>query len=240
MMMGHAGLLAASGFPPYVGTKAAQLDGVDEYLTATVATTQNSGFAASCWVKRNDASGSEAVCQKRDNASNLWQLTISATGVVTATWTLSANISAATSAGTYTTGTWAHIVMCCDTDSGSQRVRIWVNGTLAATATGTLTLGSNNGILWLGRLSSGSYLNGLLCDWFLWNVSLTNADVTAMYNGGTRGDPEALSGLTAIAAFPWQSTDSMTGTTGFVDNLKSAANATPFNTESGDLVDGPP
>lgn len=236
MMMGHAGLLAASGFPPYVGTKAGQTDGVDEYLTGpSQSLNAATGFSYSFWGKRNDAVGTEYVWQVRQTGTIQFHVQWLAGGTFNVTYT---GAGGTTSSGV-TIGDWAQITISVDKPA-DKRVRVWINGTLALTSTGATGSDTVAAAINVGRASTGSnYLNGLVCDIARWSTVLEEADAVALYNSGVRGDPEVLTGKTAAALWAFTATDNMTGTSGSIADLKGGTALTPFNTESGDLVAGP-
>lgn len=241
MMLAVAGALAGSGSVPYAGTKAGALDGVDEVLVGPSQTFSTSaGFGVSFWVKRNDGSGTEYLFHHR-NSSSKYLVVYSTALKITATFASTASIGGETTGNVLTAGQWAHIAVSVDKPS-THRIRLWVDGVLVQTWTGSVTDTSFASTFTLGRQFTPAtlYLNGRICDVAIWDTSLTDANVEDMYNGGVRGDPEALSGLTARALWAFQSTDDMTGTTGSIADIKGGSPLVPYNTESGDLVDGPP
>lgn len=226
--------------PAYLGDKAASLDGVDELLTGPSQTLSTSaGFGVTMWARRNDGSGTEFLFHLRNSSTKA--LAIYTTALkITATFASTSTIGGETTSNVLTAGQWAHIAVSVDKPS-NHRIRLWVDGVLVQTWTGTLTDTSFASTFTVGRQFSPAslYLNGCVADLGIWDVSLTDANVENMWNGGVRGDPEALSGLTARALWPFQSTDSMVGTSGSIEDIKGGAPLVPTNTESGDLVAGP-
>lgn len=242
MMMGHSGLLAAAGtsYPP-AGTKAGQLDGVNDYLDGPVTTVDPAtGYGFSGWAQLAKVTGDQVIVHVRQSSSIQTAIYVTA-DKVTAYVQRTAMIQA-TSASLLTVGTWFHFAFSVDVYSGSNRVRVWLNGTLVATATGTLAAGTISGGSGIGRVDNAAtwFLYGKLSDLVWWSVSLTDANVLAMYNGGARTNQEAASGLTAARYWPFKSTDSMAGGSGTIADIKGGASLAAIGTVAGDLVDGPP
>ena len=111
------------------------------------------------------------------------------------------------------TGQWHHVVA---TYSGSDtRMRIYVDGTLVNStldptadttipssiriSTASTAIGSNYG----GAADKHQTWNGYLDDFSLWDVELTAAQVTELYNYGARGGWELLNGLENVRDFTY-------------------------------------
>ncbi len=236
-----AAMMRGPGAPAaYSGDRACSLDGVDELLVGPSLTLSTSaGFGVSMWAKRNDSSGSEFFFHLRNSSSKA--LSIYSTALkITTTFASTTTIGGETTGNVLTAGQWAHIAVSVDKPS-NHRLRLWVDGVLVQTWTGTLTDTSFASTFTVGRQFSPAsiYLNGGVCDLAVWDASLTDANVEDMHNGGVRGDPEGLSGLTARALWAFRASDDMTGTTGSIADLKGGSPLVPTNTESGDLVVGP-
>lgn len=185
--------------PPYIGTKAGQLDGVDEYLFGPSQTINTVAVAVSCWFYVANTTGEKLLCHQRVSGTSYFSLYVNGATVSSDARRTAAAFTATTGA-VVTAGQWHHAVACLDdAGGGTGRVRVWVDGTLQATQTGTITHGTMTSVTAYGRVQQVPlwYLNGKIADIFWWDASLSDADVSAMWNGGDRGDPEALSGLTA-------------------------------------------
>lgn len=223
----------------YVGTKAGQTDGVDEVMTGPSKTLSTTGFTVTFIAKRNDGSGAEFLFHHRQTSSKYLAIYADALKLVT-TFANGASIGGTTASNVLTAGQWAWIAVAFDKPS-THRLRVWVNGTLVATYTGTVTDGSNTSTFTLARqfTPASIFLNGAICEVGIWSDVWSDADNVAWYNSGVRDDPEALTGKTATALWPFQSTDSMVGTSGSIADIKGGAAIVPTNTEAGDLVAGP-
>lgn len=225
----------------YVGNRAASLDGVDEYLVGPSQTINTTAVAVSCWFLADNTTGEKVLCHHRLGGTQYFSLYLNG-ATVNSDARRTSSVFTATTAAVVTAGQWHHAVACLDdAGGGTGRLRVWVDGVLEATRTGAIAHGSITGGVAYGRVQQSFlwYLNGKIADIFWWDVSLSDADVAAMWNGGSRCDPEAASGLTAARGFPFAATDDMTGTTGSVADIKGGSPLVPTNTESGDLVAGP-
>ena len=88
------------------------------------------------------------------------------------------------------TATWAHVIF---TRSGTTN-RFYVNGVLETLASNFTSVGNidyNADDLWLGQRNGGFRFNGKLDEIGIWNVALTSAEVTSLYNAGAGFDPTA-------------------------------------------------
>ena len=106
--------------------------------------------------------------------------------------------TASTSGFTFATGTWYFV--CCRADTSIQQLSITVNGTLYGTGSFTITQFVETGVFYLGRSSSGTYLDGLLDEVAVSQSSLTIAEELVMYNGGTGTSSPFLEGPIGVDA----------------------------------------
>lgn len=222
--------------PAYVGTKAASLDGVDEYLTcASPPPHPDTGFSVSFWVYQVSSVASAVFATQYTSASNFWRAAVNG-GNLQFRWQTSTQINNAVA---ISTGAWTHFVAVFAGTSGARTLDLYKNGTPNTQTTGTGTTPTNNGAVFVGCSGTvGSFNNIRMCDVALWNTALSAGDAAALYGGGLRTDPRSVgSGPSALWAFT--ATDDMTGTTGSVADLQGGTAFTPINTESGDLVAGP-
>ena len=109
-----------------------------------------------------------------------------------------ASATASTSGFTFATGTWYFV--CCRADTAIQQLSISVNGTLYGTGSFTITQLVETGVFYLGRSSSGTYLDGLLDEVAVSQSSLTIAEELVMYNGGTGSSTPFLEGPIGVDA----------------------------------------
>lgn len=101
-------------------------------------------------------------------------------------------ISADANGVTFTTGNWNHIVCVFDGTAGTgntDRAKMWVNGTQQTLSYGGVfpaanTPGANP--MNIGKLGGAvpQFTNALIDELGLWNVGLTQSQITSLYNGG--------------------------------------------------------
>jgi hypothetical protein len=99
--------------------------------------------------------------------------------------------------------TWNHIT-CVRSRSGNLTTRrIYVNGSIAATDSTSISAATGNTTLLIGKLiSNGYYLTGKMSNFSIWNTALTPSQVREIYNEGLPSNLHNFSG-TAPAAW-WQ------------------------------------
>lgn len=223
--------------PPYPGTKAGQTDGVDEYLTcASPPSHPDTGFSVSFWAYQISSIASAVFVTQYTGAANFWRAAVNG-GNIQFRWTSSTSLNNNVA---ISTGAWTHFVAVFSGTAGSRTVDVYKNGVPNTQSTGAGTTPTNNGAVFVGCSGTVSLFNNIrMCDVALWGSALSAGDATSLYNGGLRKDPRTVgSGPAALWAFT--SDDDMTGTTGSVADLLGGNPLVPINTESGDLVDGPP
>lgn len=81
------------------------------------------------------------------------------------------------------TSVWKHVIY---TRTGTTHV-IYVDGaaqTLEASVTNAADIDYSTDALWFGQRNGALRFNGRLDEWGIWNVALSSAEVTELYNGG--------------------------------------------------------
>lgn len=228
-----------AGSTAYAGTKAGQLDGVDERLRCAVPVgVPDTNFSVSLWLKVVSSIGSAVYATGYAAGSNYWRFSQNGATTVNFRWQvtgdgLNANMTGAT------VGVWMHYVAVCTGTAGARQITYYRNGGSAVYGYGAGTPVANTGNVYVGCSGLvGSFSNIEICDLATWNKALSGAEVASLYNSGTRLDPRTVAGgPTQLWAFT--ATDDMTGTTGSVADLIGGNPLIPTNTESGDLVAGP-
>lgn len=135
----------------------------------------------SLWVKIDTNQGQGWISQ-RDLGDNDWQIGSTADGVLnTYLWGLNTALCG-TPAGFIGTGSWTHIVTTYD---GSSH-KIWRNGVLNTTCsrTGNVDIGADDfhfGVDYIGQ----NYLDGKLDEIGIWNRTLSNTEISDLYNSGS-------------------------------------------------------
>jgi TM2 domain-containing membrane protein YozV len=238
------------GYPTITTTKSFDLDGVNGYLTAgnVLDKTGTSAFSISTWVKVDTLTSTYAILSKRNGAGNagylfyldsfgLARFYIESTGGGVLFCFNTSGIS---------TGTWTLVTVTYSGSGSTAGVDFYINATHGTTTTTTNTFSgtaSNSTATKIGSESSRFYLDGKLYDVIMWNKKLSGTEVTELYNSGTPIDANTHSASANIQAY-WRmgndEFDDGTGTTGKIMDRAGAFNATPTNTESGDITTDAP
>lgn len=82
------------------------------------------------------------------------------------------------------TGSWVHVIY---TRTGTTH-KIYINGasdTLASSTTSANSIDYSTDDLWFGQRNAGLRFNGKLDEIGIWNVALSAAEVSELYNGGS-------------------------------------------------------
>jgi hypothetical protein len=164
---------------------AAYVDGLGtqwmQLLTPSFTFSQSGGYTISVWVKKSGQSSSGVVIMSGNTTATNFITNIQGNNGVQfgackqqSPWTW-LNC-------TDTIGAWMHLV---GTYSNT-KMKLYRDGVLmdstTFTATGTTAV---NQPLWIGRGPSGNYYTGVFDDIGIWNRSLTQAEVTALFNSQT-------------------------------------------------------
>lgn len=138
--------------------------------------------------------------------------------------------------------TWKHFVFTW----GSSTLKLYVNGTEDTNPTKTTdtafsalydsAVGLVVGSLWESG-SSVAELVGNIDELSLWNVALSAAEVTELYNSGAPGDLSAHSQTAGLVSwYKMNSDDDLTIANGVLDSTANALHLTANNMEAGDIV----
>lgn len=178
---GVAGALTSGG-------TAVQFDGVDDYIQAPrgigddfsvefwFKSTQGIGTGANWW---NGAGlvDSDVVAAPQDTAD--FGVSLRSDGRVVA-GVGNPDVSVISTAGGYNNNAWHHVVFTRTRASGV--LQLYVDGTLAGTATGNTLAATANPVIALGRISgSANYFAGTLDEVALYTTALSQATVSAHY-----------------------------------------------------------
>ncbi|MFN5345759.1 MAG: LamG-like jellyroll fold domain-containing protein [Bacteroidota bacterium] len=169
------GNVNAAAFVDGLGTQWMQL------LTPSFTFSQTGGYTISVWVKKSVQSSSGVVIMSGNTTASNFITNIQGNNGVQFgackqqspwTWLNCAD----------TVGAWMHLV---GTYSNT-KMKLYRDGVLmdstTFTATGTSAV---NQPLWIGRGPSGNYYTGVFDDIGIWNRSLTQAEITALFNSQT-------------------------------------------------------
>ena len=145
----------------------------------------------SLWFKAaSGAAGGLQFAKGNDLADGSWRVYTST--VDTGPWHLFSAVTkslaptyVATTTAVASAGVWHHHVAAID----GTTIKIYLDGVETASGTVTLALGNPTGTLWLGAQSRvGTYpfpYHGLLDEVSVWGRTLSPAEITSLYNGGS-------------------------------------------------------
>lgn len=192
-----------------------QFDGANDIAATTVTAYQflrTTPFSVSFWIKPTSLVNSQGIVTvKNTNGSNDgWAITqfTTSSGVIRFQFMVNNTTNGLvveTSAAQLTVNVWQHIVLTYDGSSTPAGCKIYKNGVSVALTTiqNNLTASPTyNNFFVLGAYGNGSTnLNGKLDETSVWNVALSGAQVTEIYNGGAPGDLYATS--MAVSLTSW-------------------------------------
>jgi hypothetical protein len=152
---------------------ALDFDGVNDYVSAPfIVNPYKEFFTATAWVKL--ASGTVQLILQQDGTNGRHWLYRSSSGK------LGTYLSgtALETTGTILVGAWTFVAVTYDTST----VKLFLNGTLAASS--TRTLDSASGSMLIGKSKTGQYRNGLIDNMRIYDRRLTENEILDMYRLG--------------------------------------------------------
>jgi hypothetical protein len=187
---------------PYYFDNALEFDGVNDRATAGTSTSQfdfmhntTAVFTFNVWCKRKEFDSTDECIFQTNNENSK-----NAVGVYmgysitdgTMTYQITDGSSPTVVIGPSTTGitqntNWHMFTYTYDYNAGSDEGNFYQDGSLIATFQKDASESSGNAEN-AGRFGStnenSQYLNGYICEASLWNVILTQAQITTLFNGG--------------------------------------------------------
>jgi len=250
---GAGNLSSASSNSVQVSTAtdfALDFDGTNDYVTADGVTSNlNSStglpFTVSAWAYPDTTvSGTTACCSKREaifafnnSGANLNLLYYAQDNSTKKFYNFDSNNSYNGSTNTFEPGQWHHIALIVDSSGNG---KLFVNGGQEA----TWSNGSNSlvnrfsiGQEWDSATTASDFFDGKIDEVAIWNVALSAADVTALYNSGNGLKASANSGNydnSGDLIGYWKFNDG-TGST-LTDSTSNSNNGTLTHMDSSDWV----
>lgn len=230
------------------------LDGTNEYVivpdVAALDITNNLTVAG--WVKINDITSATWFCLASKwgaDGAKSWLVDFT-NGSVTpasnagAVWfQVSSDGNAAgslkvTSDTELSSNTWTHVV--CTFASGTAKIYINAVSSTLNTAGSAATIFSSSSDVWLGNDNGGVIGAGKIDEVSIWNVALSAAEVSELYNSGNLYDISTHSQYSNCVALWRFESDSHHSNSGGIKDAKSTNHGTGQNLESGDLQSDTP
>ncbi len=166
------------------------LNGTNSYVSLPNSANQfnfTGDFSVSCWFKTNTVSGNQMIFSNLAyNGGNRRGYYIVLAGNTIGCWlTNHPQYQEFYTSGVISTGTWYHLSVTRE----SGVVKIYLNGTLLATDTNAITLGNYVTVLtsigaYTNGVSTTSHFNGQIDALNIWQKSLTQSEITELYNSG--------------------------------------------------------
>lgn len=225
---------------PWANSYSIDLDGTNDYVNVDTFDPYDQigtgDFTISLWVKP-DSVHSAVISSWLDGTSNDYgqcRLVLRADGKWRISWkgTSGTNLNTDSTA-TYSAGNWYNVIV---TRSG-QQCYVYVNDSqiISVNATQVATGFVDNGEFNIGRYRrsyNGSWLNGHVDEYAIWDEVLTSAERTAIYNSGTPIDLTSDSGNYASSA-------NLVGYWRFEENSGTSIADSSTNSNTATLTNGP-
>lgn len=130
--------------------------------------------------------------------------------------------------------TWHHVVGVSSGGGGSGTSNLYVNGVSAADELGSLgNVEVSTASIIIGSHADGAYFTGLIDEVAIWNVVLSAADVSSIYNSGKPND------LTDASSYDADRTGGLIGYWRFEEGSGTSATDSSTNSNTGTLTNGP-
>lgn len=216
-------------------------DGVNDYVSFgnnyTFEISQ--AFSISFWVKPNNLSATRCLISKCSNDANVWGwniqhlITTGAIQLQMRTSGLTYPIHAFTTA--LTAGSWQHIVMTYSGASNINGARAYRNAVIGDTPASSALSGSflNTANFTVGARNTAFNFSGEIDEVSVWNKSLSQTEITELYNSGQPGNLNDHSAYTNLQSW-WRMGDNDTYPT--ILDQKSAISGTMTNMTAGNIV----
>ena len=149
----------------------------------------NNAKTVSCWIKFDTQTSNDIIIGKygdfasADNYKNGWFFqAVNGSGIRASVYNDTPTGYVTSYSTMPSTGVWTHMVM---TFNGSTELKLFVNGSQVGstiTTAGTFSF-NNTSNLWFGK-SSGDPFDGMVDEIGIWSRTLSDAEITSLYNGG--------------------------------------------------------
>ena len=223
----------------FSNTKCLELNGTDEYLTANGVCADIAGnvYSVSGWIKTTTTAKSYFLSFNDSSYGNRVQVGLDSGYVYLY---VSSDVTTTTLVAD---NTWKHIVLTVD--HGATQAKVYVNGlsvinhgtSLDMRASDLFTIGAE----WDAGPAASDFYAGKIDEVSCWNTTLTQAEVTELYNGGSSMDLSSHSKAANLKGW-WRMGDdgSSNPASSIVDQTANSNNATPVNMAASNVItDGP-
>ncbi len=235
--------------PPFTVKKSILTDGIDEHIDFgdIYKFDYNQSFSWNIWVKRIDSIAQRCLISKVTFDANAYGIALfySAGGSIIVNARSPGESRLHTFNKTITQDQWSMVTLTYDGSQNLNGFRIYVDGVIgnipaSAGLTGSWLSGQ---AFELFRRTNGFYSKGNHYGLSVWDKTLTQTEVTELYNGGTPMNLKGHSAVSNLKGFnklgdnPF---DDATSSTGILKDEIGTNHGTPINMENGDIVEDSP
>jgi len=239
MFLATHGILARSGgAAPFVNQYSMTFDGVDESVT-TGNIDFTSAISISFWMKTTDTGSLNSVIAKDDTSTRSWNVIWrgSSSGlrrlIFFVVHTNNTSTAIQSTANILDDNNWHHILCTYTGTTGTNGMKIYVDGVLNAQGTSASTgIKSTNRIVTIGKLSNTNdwFFSGSVDEVAMWNAD-QSSNISTIYNAG---DPSDLTSLSPNHWWRMGDGDTFSTNWTLIDNGSGGVHGTSVNMESGD------
>ncbi len=163
-------------------------DGTNDYMEATSAVLTAGPLTFAAWINVDTTGAAQRILSISSTTGNdRWSLLVGATNVITMQVGGSGTFGTVSTTNTVTAGTWYHVAGSWNT-TANQPQQVWIDGVKSGPTNSNRTPVAGN----LNRTLLGStyitsalaqYLNGRIAEAAIWDVVLSDAEVSSLAKG---------------------------------------------------------
>ena len=163
-------------------------DGTNDYMEATSAALTAGPLTLAAWINVDTTGVAQRILSiSSTTGQDRWSLLVGATDVITMQVGASNSFASLSTTNTVTTGTWYHVAGSWNTTTG-QPQQVWIDGVKSGPTNSSRTPVAgqlSKTLLGSTYVSSAlaQYLNGRIAEAAIWNVILTDTEVTSLSKG---------------------------------------------------------
>jgi len=164
-------------------------DGTNDYVELS-SLPGYSAFSFSLWIKRADLDQTSYILDQPSGTNHAYALYELGTDRMGFRITNTSNIQTSlTSSVLFNDTNWHHVVCTFDKDLSSNRMKIYVDGTLDvqsdATSLAVISVTNKFKLCAIGDLSSTLFFKGVIDEFGIWTKALTSTEVSSLYGTGS-------------------------------------------------------
>lgn len=202
--------------PPFINTHSVQFDGVNDHAiaadNAAYKFDYNQTFSMEIWFKTSLSGAIQGIFAKQltTAAATGYFMSLETNGRVTFELRNQGakRIEKSTTATSFNNGSWHQVVVTYSGSGTAAGLKIYVDGAVQTTTTGADTLGglttlsTASLIIGANRNATSQSFRGNLNQFRIWDVELSAANVTTLYDAAKPTDSSTVQGASRRAAWP--------------------------------------